>query len=424
MKNKIPPSYSKKLNRLLFFRHIILLVSFCFVVSSCVEDPKLTSELSKLPKESIIRSFTSIQKDEFLRHYKNEIPSPSIGNREGKSKSDFLERANWSRAFKYEDQVKDEITYTIPLISFGSKEFGNLVIVKNATITNSYVINYIPEKKWLDTKKRRQGFGNFSGIIQLISLDGEVFSETHYNKGKVLSIQEKNSRIALCRTEIVVTGYTTICWENQCIISEVRFAEVEKCDTKSSGGGGGTGSGGDTSGGSVGGSTNPDLGTPGTLDPEDIAYWLTTLFEGDDLNNPYHGMKAIAADGTVYTYDGQINGWLMPDVTVLQENGFTPIFFLNPVPDFDGSLVSTLTTAAVLEPTIIGEVVLGGTLFSLWIYSIYEMSTVSYSDAEFELCTYFNARCFVPKCINCCQDCLQICVRDKGAWPLDKCPYN
>jgi hypothetical protein len=83
-----------------------------------------------------------------------------------------------------------------------------------------------------------------------------------------------------------------------------------------------------------------------------------------------------------------------------------------------------LTFGALIEPTPIGEIVVGGTLFSLWIYSIYEMSTVSYSDAEFELCTYFNARCFVPKCINCCQDCLQICVRDKGAWPLDKCPYN
>ena len=49
----------------------------------------------------------------------------------------------------------------------------------------------------------------------------------------------------------------------------------------------------------------------------------------------------------------------MPDVTVMEQNGFTPIFFLNPVPDFDGSLVSTLTNAAVLEPTIIGEIVLG-----------------------------------------------------------------
>jgi hypothetical protein len=49
----------------------------------------------------------------------------------------------------------------------------------------------------------------------------------------------------------------------------------------------------------------------------------------------------------------------MPDVTVMEQNGFTPHYFLNSVADFDGSVISTLTTSAVLEPTIIGEIVLG-----------------------------------------------------------------
>lgn len=187
MKNKIPPPNSKNLLRFLFSRSFGLLFSFCLVISSCVEEPNLSSGLSELPQEKIIRTFTSIQKDDFLRSYQNEISVPSIGNREQEGKPDFLERANWAKAYKHKDKVNDEITYTIPLISSGAEEFGNLVIVKNASSTNSYILNYIPEKKWLDTKKRRQGFGNFSGIIQLIHLDGEVFSEALYDNGKLVS---------------------------------------------------------------------------------------------------------------------------------------------------------------------------------------------------------------------------------------------
>lgn len=139
-----------------------------------------------MPQEKISRTFTSIQNDDFLRSYQNEISSSSIGNRQEENEPDYLKRANWAKTFKYEDNSKNEITYTIPLFSSKPEEFGNLIIVKNGANTNSYVINFLPEKKWLLTKKRRQGFVDFSGKIQLINLNGEVFSETNYEAGKLV----------------------------------------------------------------------------------------------------------------------------------------------------------------------------------------------------------------------------------------------
>lgn len=260
----------------------------------------------------------------------------------------------------------------------------------------------------------------------MISLDGEVFSESHYDNGIGVTSQGNNLRISLCKTEIVVTGYTTACWEDQCIISEVRFAEVETCDTNSSGGGGGDAdSGGDSSGGSAGGSSNPNLGNPGSLDPEDIAYWLTPLFSGDDLNNPYDGMKAIAADGTIFTYDAQINGWLMPDVTVFEENGFTPHYFFNPVPDFDGGIVSTMIIVAIAEPTSIGEVIVGGILFSLWVYNAYDIMTTNMDEANFDHCQRLCNQCvgqYAYKNMPCF-DCLQFCQVQKE-WDFVNCPLK
>jgi len=133
-------------------------------------------------------------------------------------------------------------------------------------------------------------------------------------------------------------------------------------------------------------------------------------------------MKAISTDGTIFTYDAEINGWLMPEVTVLEEQGFISNFFN--FPNFDGAVISTLSfTATLARRAPIGQIIVGGVLFNMWLYSIYEMSTVNYSDADFELCNYFKQRCFVPNCIDCCQNCYWNCITEKGAWPFEDCPY-
>ena len=200
---------------------------------------------------------------------------------------------------------------------------------------------------------------------------------------------------------------------------------MEICDSNSSGGSGDGDSGGDSSGGSGGGSANPNTGTPGPLDPGDIGYWLTTLFEGNDLNNPYHGMKAIAPDGTVYTYDADINGWLMPDVTVLEEQGFIADFFNTP--DFDGGIISSIgvVVSQGTSRTPVGRLVVGFVTFNLWLYSIYEMSTTLEDKlATVEHCTRLYLLCTGKygyknmDCGNC-----QIYCDTNGYWD-SRCPLR
>lgn len=391
-----------------------------------MEEQPLSGSLPLIGQETISRSFTSIQKDDFLKNYQKESNTPSIGSREATQEIDYLQRANWGKAYRYEDQIKNQITYTIPLISEGVEDFGNLVIVKTRNETNSYVIKYIPEEKWLDTKIRRQGFGNFSGTIQLITLDGEIFSESGFDEGVLIHTGNSSARVAGCTTEIVVTGYTTACVDGQCIISEIRYAEVETCDNEPPGGGGGGGSGGNGSGGVGGGpGGSPTLGSPGQLDPEDIAYWLRPLKAGDDLNNPYDGMQAIATDGTTYTYDAQVNGWLMPDVTVFEEQGFTANFFN--FPNFDGGIISSigLTVSQGAARTPIGKIMVGFLTFNLWLYSIYEMSTEDRDSGTRDHCRLLFEQCvddFGYKNLPC-STCLQFC-NTQGYWDFDNCGLN
>ncbi|MHA7131507.1 hypothetical protein [Algoriphagus namhaensis] len=373
------------------------------------------------------RSFTTLKKDAFLKSYFSDVVHPSFGSRISSEGNQFLERANWEKVYRYEDLEEQQVTYTVPLINEGLEEFSNLVIVEEDGETNSYVINYIPEKIWLETKQRRQGFGNFSGIIQLKDLAGNVFSESNYQDGVFVNSDSVNGRISGCTTEIIVTGYTTGCVDGECIISEIRYAEVEVCDNEPPGGSGGVSSGGNGSGGPGGGpgGGGPNLGNPGTPDPEDVSYWLRTLNPNDDLNNPYHGMKAIAADGTIFTYDATVNAWLMPEVVVLEDAGGILNFFNTP--DFDGGIISSFATTVGqgAARTPIGRVIVGFVTINLFIFSLYEMSQIDKA-VPLSVCIEKFVECQNLKGVRPwmnCDDCLQNC-RTQGEWPNGWCPLN
>jgi hypothetical protein len=103
----------------------------------------------------------------------------------------------------------------------------------------------------------------------------------------------------------------------------------------------------------------------------------------------------------------------MPDVTVIEENGFTPHYFLNSVADFDGNVISTLTTSAVLEPAFIGEIVVGGVIFSLLGYNLYDLMIQSTNGViSLENCIDKFVDCLELRGIRpwmICDDCLQNC---------------
>jgi hypothetical protein len=363
-------------------------LGFCLAISSCVEDQNLAGSLPNIPQETILRNFTSIQKDEFLKKYQAKTIVPSIANREASEEKNYLARANWDLAYRYEDKSKGEVTYTVPIISKGAAEFSNLVIVQKGDKVNSYIMNYIPKKEWIKNKTRRRGYGTFTGTLQLLDLEGEVFAESAFKNGQIEKTSSINSRITACETFFAVS-YVEGCGGGICHISEITWTEYEVCDDDDqSGGGSGDGTGGTTPPGGIGNGGGPrptspaDLGNPGVLDPEDIAYWLRPLKAGDDINNPYDGMKAIASGGTIFTYNAQINGWLMPEIVKIEEKGAIPYYFPNI--DLDGRILSTMWTIALYEPTPYGEMVVGTVVISLYAYTSYQVFTTIWNETLFQ----------------------------------------
>ena len=154
-----------------------------------------------------------------------------------------------------------------------------------------------------------------------------------------------------------------------------------------------------------------------------ISYYLTVVLPGDDINNPYHGMKAYDANGVVYTFDENINAWLMPDLAVLLENGYPLQLYSNEeLPDFDGAILSTLVTIALLEPTPIGEIVVGSIILTVFIYQA--VNTFE-EDRNREHCIKLYEQCvttFGPKNMPCSQ-CEQFCIT-QGYWDFLNCPLN
>ncbi|MFL0681785.1 MAG: hypothetical protein ACJLTB_00950 [Algoriphagus aquaeductus] len=396
---------------------------FIPILVSCVEE-NLDHEKVKESISLKFRELISSNDDLFLKSLKTKLYN--IDNRFRISES-LLRRANWSKTYRIKNDSTGLTTYTIPLILEVSNRFESLIIVSNGRKENIYILSYIPEYSWLKEKPRRGGFEKFSGEIEILNLSGELIGTSTYKNGKIVKNKIIDSRIFSCETYFEVE-WTQVCTsDGTCNISEINFIEYEICDQNehlggsnpdNSGGGDGL-----SGGGADGGFSGIGGGDPGILDPADIGYWLTPENQTDNMNFPYHGMRAKDSKGVVYTFDASINGWLMPDVTVLIINNYLPSFN-NPFNNFDGGILSTISIIAVVEPTPVGEIVVGGILVGVFLYDIYQIGTNIFSEEDFQICNILYGRCFVPNCIDCCHNCLTICKRQSGAWPFAKCPIN
>jgi len=132
-------------------------------------------------------------------------------------------------------------------------------------------------------------------------------------------------------------------------------------------------------------------------------------------------MKAIATDGTIFTYDAEINGWLMPEIVKIEEKGVIPYYYPNI--DLDGRILSTMWTIALYEPTPYGEMVVGTVVISLYAYTAYQVFATIWNETLFQTCLDKFIYCWAPNCIDCCSACLEACRKGYG-WDERKCPIN
>lgn len=343
----------------------------------------------------------------------------------GRIEGDFLSRINPNFVYKISNRTDNSVSYTIPLIRNKANFFENLVIKNNTRNNDRYVLRYVPTKKWLEQRKRAGGYDTYSGLIEIVELNGKIRASTKFIGGKAVSPENlAGGRSSSCSTWIDVQ-YAEVCVGGYCSLKEVVITYFTVCDDSSGGGGnnGGSGTGGTGSAGGGGGSGGggsrsdqvTDLGGSGFVDPVDVSYYLIPVNPNDKLSNPYHGMKAKDSHGTVYTYDSNLKVWLLPDVTVMLNNGAKLSMKQG---NFGGQVLSTLTAIALVEPTPIGEIVVGGILLVVFVYEAYQISTAIKED-EWETCLKLYEMCNGYKC----GDCLSICRRELGAWPFEKCPF-
>lgn len=376
----------------------------------------LTTQCGNVDKIDLVkaendREFTIVFKDKDLAIFKDSMQASNANRRVD---SEILNRINWNKVFKVYNQMTRQTTYTMPLIINTPNQFDNFIVVESANEQYAYIMRYKPDVEWLKCKPRRGGFDDYTGKLEIINITGEIEAESEYRNGApVVEGQLPNGRLASCNTFFEV-NWTEVCVEGYgCNISEITWIEYDVCSGGGGGlsggtGGSGTGEGSGGASGGGGGGAGPTPvggGNPGTIQFVDISYFLTPVFENEDLSSPYHGMKAFDTHGVIYTYDATINAWLLPDLVALIENGFDMNFnsgqFLN---DFDGSILSTMVVVALVEPTFIGEIIVGGIIIGIVLYEAYQIANVDIDDSlkdhcadMFYLCTtkygYKNMDC-------------------------------
>ncbi|MFT7197135.1 MAG: hypothetical protein ACI83W_001502 [Marinoscillum sp.] len=411
--------------------HVVLTIIATIFTSHCGQPDGIEQV-----KPDMIREFTSAFKEKSLTDFKN---SNSTASANGRANPNELNRVNWNKVYKVFNTETQITTYTLPLIVDKANQFDNLIVVEKGNEQHGYIMRYKPDLEWAKNKPNKGGFDSFTGVLEIVNIEGIVEASTEYDNGKPISKNKANNgRVASCQTYIDVT-WTEVCVEGMgCSVGNVTWTEYVVCE--SIGGGGGT-SGGTTNGGGTGttetsgghptgggeGPTPIGGGDPGTMDLTDISYYLTPLNPNDDLSNPYDGMKATDKNGIVYTYDASINAWLLPDLEILSQNGYE-IEFANGgiINDFEGSVLSSIViTGLTFEPTQVGKMVIGSAILTILIYEAYQIATTNLDDATRDHCSdmfYLCTTKYGYKNMDCAT-CQRFC-NVQGYWDFNNCPLR
>lgn len=352
------------------------------------------------------REFTSSIIDPLLASFRNEL---SADVRKGRVSSNINDRINWSKSYKTFNHRTNRTSYTIPLLVKEQGVYENLIINVDNGKEEKYILRYMPDSEWLKQKSRRGGFSSYTGTIDIQEVDGSIRATSTFQNGEATPIRSiENGRSNACFAAFEMT-WTEVSVGGNTYITEIVVHEYIYCDTPGSGGGGGIG--GEPIGG--GGPSGPGAGI---FDPVDVSYFLTPVFAGDDLANPYDGMKATDNNGVVYTWDDDLKAWLMPDLVKLSDSGFQFRFGQNILlTGFDGRILSTMITIALGEPTIIGEVIVGGVILFIIIYEASQINTSLYDFRNYCIERYVD--CTDYTWWNDCDFCMEYCIAQQGIWP-------
>jgi len=407
-------------------KKIVLLFILTISTFSCEENEfKSDHNIEK------IRDITSLDQDQFLSNTKENIKNQI---KAGRVNSNLFQRINWNYSYRIKNHLSKTTTYTLPLLIKDKNQFENIVIIEKDNKAYPYIIRYEPSLNWIKFRSENDGFKYFSGDVSIVNLDNTIVSKSSYQNGKIVLKDNSNGRTLNC-SNTSLFDWQVVCSSVIGCYTEITVTNIEICDNNY---GSGSSENNDSNEPSGGGTSPSDPneptpigpGDPAALDPVNISYYLFPLNGEDDINNPQDGMKAQDSYGVIYTYNADLDAWLLPEVQNLLENNGKLAFYghndLEP-PKFDGQVLAAIAIVAVAEPTVVGEIVLGAATVGvaiIFVYKLADYAIESYMRDHLDHCQRLYARCDEEYrgYGHDCGSCLHYC-RAQGEWDFLNCPF-
>lgn len=197
------------------------ILTLLLVLGSCNE----TDEFEEL---GVVREFTTLDQDMKLESLYQGITS--LGSR---TDGDVVDRADWNNVYKIQDSENNRTAYTVPVYPETSSSFENIVFVSYNGTDGGVIFRYTPDSEWFDNHYSPEGMVVYTGLIEVLSLSGELMISSYYQNG--VRVELENVRVSECETWIDVV-WTVVTAGGESYITEMSWTEYELCDDPSGGG--------------------------------------------------------------------------------------------------------------------------------------------------------------------------------------------
>jgi|GEM_PF-5233269 len=147
--------------------------------------------------------------------------------------------------------------------------------------------------------------------------------------------------------------------------------------------------------------------------------------------NPYNGQVyvLITASGerTEFTFNSDLGLWLLPEVQVFSDLGYS--LSINGAPSFDSNhILTAIALPALVVPSFAGQLIVAGTAVVLTGIYVYEFAKWTANKGTFDEELHLYCLSYYVPCTNTvhetgydCSTCLQFCEA-QGYWS-NQCPY-
>ncbi|NMM46847.1 hypothetical protein [Marinigracilibium pacificum] len=208
----------------------VFFFSFCLLLLACSQNETI------ITKPDFGRSQVSYQTDANLDRIKSSIENKYELQR-NQSGYWWLSYLDWSDVHLVANSDNSLLTYTIPIRKFDDQKLDYLIIKSRETGERAYLFSLKPDVEWA-TKNYSGDLSDFTGSVEVNSLDGELLISSTYTKGELISNQNNSVSRLVCEPWILIE-WTEACVGDNCSVTEITVQEFDICPPDNSPGGGG-----------------------------------------------------------------------------------------------------------------------------------------------------------------------------------------